>query len=132
MKIIKIIGLLTILFLSAAHAVHSSLVFQIDDDIVNNIMISQGDQLYGSFDINTIIPDDGLYNAPYDITLAAYNFSFRDDGEKNLQNISYSYAYTDNNRDSHYYVYHYYQDDLEGVNINIEGQPYADATNYYS
>jgi hypothetical protein len=92
--------------------------------------MNQSDYLFGSFDINSQIPNNGDYVTPYDITSASYSFYFSDDGEKVYDH--YDYDYYSSGGDYYYSYYYYYNDDREGAFLNIEGQTHQDYTDYYS
>ena len=109
-------------------------LFTVEDNLVDGTFISVGNSVSGSFDLNPVIPNNGEYNVPYDVTSAFYTFTFEDD-----EDLRYTNGYTDlsvsqvsyNYRVYRRYTYRYYQDELERLQVNLEGQYSYDQTTWY-
>lgn len=116
-----------------AHAI----TVTVEDNVADNMLISGNQTVSGSFDINPpVLPNDGNYNLPYDVTSAVASFTFTDDNDVAFSNSQTFTTYSNWSTCSgtRYQVqttYDYFVDENEEVQMTMGAQVSNDGTNWY-
>ncbi|GAB6095571.1 hypothetical protein JCM14469_18230 [Desulfatiferula olefinivorans] len=126
--------LLCAVFGSAGSAMALSVT--VSDNLADNLYLTSGTTVTGSFDITPELLPQELYNAPYDIQGGAYTFNFIDDYD-----LRYERTYTtewsghDNNNRNETFTrsqYKVFADDAEGITLEVTDNVYTGGTSYFS
>jgi len=113
----------------------SSEMFIVEDNLVGSVYLGEVD---GFFDLSSVVPTDGQYAWPYDVTSAYYTMTFVDDGDLAFDHsettdwvwnpgswMFYSGWYSRTITD-------YYYDQEDQFQVNVEGEYSTDSTYWFS
>jgi hypothetical protein len=115
----------------------SAIVVTVEDNLADDMMVTQGQTVTGTFDINPpVLPDDGNYNLPYDIQSAVASFEFTDDGDREQTGSTTTTVYRNwNTHNGSRWMTRttvdYFFDAEEEVQLDIGTQVSTDGTSWY-
>lgn len=114
----------------------SALTVTVDDNIANNMYLSSGSTVNGSFDIKPELLPEELFNAPYDIQSGNYVFNFVDDNDLNFERVyTTNWSGYDNNNYNETFIrtqYRIFSDAAESVTLEVSENNYYGGTSHYS
>lgn len=133
-RFVLFLCIFTVSLVSTSPAI--ALTVSVDDNIANNMYLSSGSTVNGSFDIKPELLPEELYNAPYDIQSGNYVFSFVDDYDLNyIRTYNTGWSGSDNNNYNEtftYRQYRVYSDAPEQVTLEVNENSYYGGTSHYS
>jgi hypothetical protein len=111
-------------------------VITVDDNLADNMLISSGQTVTGTFDINSALSGNSNYNQPYDIESATVSLKFTDDNDVAFSNSQTTTLYYNWNtcNGTQYQVqttYDYFVDQYDAVQLTVGTQVSMDGTNWY-
>ncbi len=114
----------------------NALSVTVNDNISDNLYLSSGSTINGSFNIQSELLPTELYNAPYDIESGSYNFSFVDDYDRTYnRTYTTSWSGRDNNGYNETFTrarYQLYSDESESITLEVTENQYFGGTDHYS
>jgi hypothetical protein len=105
-------------------------IITVGDNVADDTYISHGSTINGEFDINSAL--SSAFTTPYDINSGMYEFQFTDDGDLSYTHTTYTSYQHSGGLIFTRYIYDYYVDENELIQISIGGEYSIDSTDWYS